>query len=52
MAQLKRERVYRRIYRTRDEARADIFDYIDYIERFHNARKRRRMQWLAQRRKP
>jgi putative transposase len=43
---LKRERVYRRSYRTRDEARVDIFDY---IERFHNARKRRRMQWLAQR---
>ena len=43
---LKRERVYRRSYRTRAEARADIFDY---IERFHNARKRRRMQWLAER---
>lgn len=43
---LKRERVYRRSYRTRDEARSDIFDY---IERFHNARKRRRMPWLAER---
>ncbi|MDH5295760.1 MAG: IS3 family transposase [Nitrospirota bacterium] len=30
---LKRERVYRRQYRTRAEARADIFDY---IERFYN----------------
>ena len=30
---LKRERVYRRNYRTRDEARADLFDY---LERFHN----------------
>lgn len=30
---LKRERVYRCTYRTRDEARADLFDY---IERFYN----------------
>jgi len=30
---LKTERVSRRIYRTRDEARADVFDY---IERFYN----------------
>jgi len=29
---LKRERVYRTHYRTRDEARADVFDY---LERFH-----------------
>ncbi len=35
---LKRERVNRRYYRTRAEARTDIFDY---IERFHNPRKRR-----------
>jgi len=35
---LKRERVNRRQYRTRSEARADIFDY---IERFHNPRRRR-----------
>jgi len=26
---LKKERVRRRIYRTRDEARADLFDYIE-----------------------
>ena len=36
---LKRERVNRRQYRTRAEARADIFDY---IERWHNPRQRRR----------
>jgi putative transposase len=34
---LKRERVYRREYRMRDEARADVFDY---IERFYNPRRR------------
>jgi putative transposase len=37
---LKRERVNRRQYRTRAEARADIFDY---IERWHNPRQRRRL---------
>lgn len=37
---LKRERVGHRSYRTRDEARADLFDY---IERFHNPRMRRRV---------
>jgi putative transposase len=37
---LKRERVNRRDYRSRDEARSDIFDY---IERFHNPRKRREL---------
>lgn len=37
---LKRERVHHRRYRTRDEARADLFDY---IERFHNLRMRRRL---------
>ena len=37
---LKRERVNRRQYRTRAEARADIFDY---IERCHNPRQRRRL---------
>jgi len=37
---LKRERVNYRRYRTRDEARSDIFDY---IERFHNPRMRRRL---------
>ena len=34
---LKVERVARKIYRTRDEARADVFDY---IERFYNPRRR------------
>ena len=34
---LKRERVYRRHYRTREEARADVFDY---IERFYNRQRR------------
>ena len=37
---LKRERVNHRSYRTRDEARADLFDY---LERFHNPRMRRRV---------
>jgi len=37
---LKRERVYRRQYRTRAEARADIFEY---IERWHNPRRRRKL---------
>jgi transposase InsO family protein len=35
---LKRERVYRRQYASRDQARADVFDY---IERFYNPRRRR-----------
>ena len=35
-ASLKRERTKRRNYRTRDEARADVFDY---IERFYNRRR-------------
>ena len=34
---LKTERVSRRIYRTRDEAKADVFDY---IERFYNPKRR------------
>ena len=34
---LKMERINRRQYRTRDEARADVFDY---IERFYNPRRR------------
>jgi putative transposase len=38
---LKRERVNRRQYRTRSEARADVFDY---IERFHNPRRARRTE--------
>jgi len=37
---LKRERVHHRRYRTQNEARADVFDY---IERFHNPRMRRRV---------
>ncbi|PAU81126.1 IS3 family transposase [Halovibrio salipaludis] len=37
---LKRERIHHRRYRTQNEARADIFDY---IERFHNPRMRRRV---------
>ena len=37
---LKRERVNRRRYLTQAEARADIFDY---IERFYNPRRRRKM---------
>ena len=31
------ERTARKVYRTRDEARADVFDY---IERFYNPRRR------------
>ena len=34
---LKTERTARKTYRTRDDARADVFDY---IERFYNARRR------------
>lgn len=37
---LKRERVNRRAYRTINEARTDVFDY---IERFHNPQIRRRL---------
>ena len=36
-ASLKRERTKRRKYRTRDQARADVFDY---IERFYNRERR------------
>ena len=43
---LKRERVNRRQYRTRAEARADIFDC---IERWHNHRQRRRLAFQQQR---
>lgn len=42
---LKRERVNRRIYQTRAEARTDVFDY---IERFHNPRRRRRLEAAKQ----
>jgi len=34
---LKTERIGRKLYRTRDEARADVFDY---IERFYNVKRR------------
>jgi len=34
---LKTERTARKMYRTRDQARADVFDY---IERFYNSRRR------------
>ena len=34
---LKTEPAGRKVYRTRDEARADVFDY---IERFYNPRRR------------
>jgi len=34
---LKTERTARKVYRSRDAARADVFDY---IERFHNPRRR------------
>jgi putative transposase len=34
---LKTERMVRKVYRTRDAARADVFDY---IERFYNPRRR------------
>ncbi|HSL05180.1 MAG TPA: IS3 family transposase, partial [Nitrospiraceae bacterium] len=42
---LKRERVNRRQYRTRAEARVAIFDY---IERWHNPRQRRRLELQQQ----
>ena len=42
---LKRERVNRRRYQTRAEARSDIFDY---IERFYNQRKRRKLKGINQ----
>ena len=42
---LKRERVNRRQYQTRAEARADI---VDYIERWHNPRQRRRLAFQQQ----
>jgi len=45
---LKRERVHRRQYRTRAEARADIFDY---IERGHNPRQRRKLAFQQERSK-
>jgi len=38
LAAVKTERVNRKIHRTRDDARADVFDY---IERLYNPRRRR-----------
>lgn len=38
---LKRDRVNRRHYQSRAEARSDVFDY---IERFHNPRRRRQLE--------
>jgi len=38
---LKRERANRRIYQTRADARADVFDY---IERYYNPRCRQRLE--------
>ena len=38
---LKRDRVSRMKYQTRDEAKSDLFDY---LERFHNPRMRRRVE--------
>jgi putative transposase len=46
---LKRERVNRRRYYTRADARADIFDC---IERFYNSRMRRRLQEIKKLRSP
>jgi putative transposase len=40
--QMKRERVNRRYYPTRQDARADMFDY---IERFYNPRKLRKVEY-------
>jgi putative transposase len=37
LSSLKTERTARKTYRTRDEAKADVFDY---IERFYNAKRR------------
>jgi putative transposase len=34
---LKTERTARKLYRSRDEAKADVFDY---IERFYNSKRR------------
>jgi putative transposase len=34
---LKTERLARKVYRTRDEVRADVFDY---VERFYNQQRR------------
>jgi putative transposase len=41
---LKTERTARKVYRTRDEARADVFDY---IERFYNPRRHSKLGYLS-----
>jgi putative transposase len=46
---LKRERVNRRKYANRSEARSDVFDY---IERFYNPRKRRKLNEKLDQQKP
>lgn len=46
---LKRERVIRRCYQTRAEARADVFDY---IERFYNPARVRRLAVLEAAKRP
>ena len=46
---MKRERVNRRNYKTRSQARADIFDY---IERFHNPVKKRKLEKKLKYEKP
>ena len=45
---LKRDRVNRRRYATRNEARQDVFGY---IEKFHNPRMRRRLERAAEKQK-
>lgn len=42
---LKRERVNRKQYRTRAEARSDFFDYIEW---FHNPRRSRQMESIKE----
>jgi putative transposase len=37
LSSLKAERAARKVYQTRDDARADLFDY---VERFYNPRRR------------
>lgn len=46
---LKRERVNRRCYQTHAEARADVFDY---IERFYNPARERRLAALEAAKRP
>jgi putative transposase len=42
---LKTERIRNRVYRTRDDARADLFDY---IERFYNrARRHSKLEYMS-----